>query len=84
MFSQSKRGLNNNNNNNMATVSEEHNSYLAQNLMANAALRSSLLGDLMDCESHQSSPVTELAPSLPEPVQLAVSPLKQAPSDPFR
>ncbi|XP_019868054.2 uncharacterized protein LOC109596895 isoform X2 [Aethina tumida] len=30
----------------MATI-EEHNSYLAQNLMANAALRSSLLGNLM-------------------------------------
>lgn len=32
----------------METISEEHNSYLAQNLMANAALRSSLLGHYVD------------------------------------
>lgn len=32
----------------MGTISEEHNSYLAQNLMANAELRSSLLGGFVD------------------------------------
>lgn len=60
----------------MAVISEEQSSYhfnLAQNLKANAALRTSLL-ELMDCESGQSSPVTEMP----------ISPLEQAPSDPFK
>lgn len=78
---------------NMGTISEEHNSYLAQNLMANAELRTSLLGELMDFD--QPNP----APSIPvlnqeksfsddeddlimAPTQ--VEPLNTVPSDPFR
>ncbi|XP_060527401.1 mitotic checkpoint serine/threonine-protein kinase BUB1-like [Cylas formicarius] len=65
----------------MSTISEEHNSYLAQNLMANAALRQSLLGDLM---------ATLDVPASPTPVQASPSASRRpqgavvaAPSDPF-
>lgn len=74
------------NNDNMGAISKQHHNYLAQNMMANAALRSSLLGDLMECDSQHSSPVTELPPPLmPEIViNTPVVPLEQAPSDPFK
>ncbi|XP_044268700.1 mitotic checkpoint serine/threonine-protein kinase BUB1 beta-like isoform X2 [Tribolium madens] len=71
--------------NTMAKISEEHNSYLAQNLMVNAALRSSSLGDLMDFDQ-QTNPV----PSIPKPVESVVpaptkfTPLTVVPSDPFK
>ncbi|RZC42274.1 mitotic checkpoint serine/threonine-protein kinase BUB1 beta [Asbolus verrucosus] len=79
--------------NNMATISEEHNSYLAQNLMVNAALRSSSLGDLMDF-GHHSSPMAvgqknssvgnscSPVPTIPTPAK--VIPLNFVPSDPFK
>ncbi|XP_025830575.1 probable inactive serine/threonine-protein kinase bub1 isoform X4 [Agrilus planipennis] len=79
MSNQSKRE-------NMAVISEEESNYnfnLAQNMKANAALRLSLLGDLMECESGQSSPVTDILPTLP-PAPLHIEPLSQAPSDPFK
>ncbi|KAF5286805.1 hypothetical protein FQR65_LT12426 [Abscondita terminalis] len=60
----------------MAIIAEESSSYhfnLAQNLKANAALRTSVL-EVMDCESGQNSPVTDV------PQQ----PLVKAPSDPFK
>lgn len=72
----------------MGAISKQHHNYLAQNMMANAALRSSLLGDLMECDTQSSSPViTELPPPLliPEPITYSpVAPLEQAPSDPFK
>lgn len=69
----------------MAAMSEQHHNYLAQNMMANAALRSSLLGDLMDCDSPQSSPITDLPPPIiPQKIPYSpVKPLEQAPRDPF-
>lgn len=68
--------LNNSKKEAMAIITEESSSYhfnLAQNLKANAALRTSVL-EVMDCESGQNSPVTEM-PS---------QPLVKAPSDPFK
>lgn len=72
------------NNDHMGAISKQHHNYLAQNMMANAALRSSLLGDLMECEN--TSPVPQLAPPLiPETITHSpVAPLNQAPSDPFK
>ncbi|XP_076269939.1 mitotic checkpoint serine/threonine-protein kinase BUB1 beta-like isoform X4 [Rhynchophorus ferrugineus] len=75
------------------TISEEHNSYLAQNLKANAALRRSLLGDLMD----DVLPPAHTVPSPPSPMQSTpiqspvrkipppnlTCPLDYVPSDPF-
>lgn len=71
---------------NHVNLTPEQNSYssnLAQNLKANAALRSSLLGEYMDCQSQQSSPVTETPPPIPAVKPTAISPLSKAPSDPF-
>jgi hypothetical protein len=84
-------GTNNTKQNNMATISEEHNSYLAQNLMVNAALRSSSLGDLMDF-GHHASPVSVVQkpscntprPVTNVPVPTKVTPLNFVPSDPFK
>ncbi|XP_045472782.1 mitotic checkpoint serine/threonine-protein kinase BUB1 beta-like [Harmonia axyridis] len=71
----------------MTTISEEHNSYLAQNLMANEALRKSLLGDLLP--SQETSAVTRMED---EPMSCSSPPLTEmpktrldlAPSDPFK
>ncbi|KRT78133.1 protein kinase [Oryctes borbonicus] len=71
---------------NHTNFTPEQNSYssnLAQNLKANAALRSSLLGDYMDCQSQQSSPVTEVPPPISTVKPTAITPLTKAPSDPF-
>lgn len=71
----------------MGAVSKQHHNYLAQNMMANAALRMSLLGDLMECDSQHSSSMTELPPPpvVPETItHTPVAPLEQAPSDPFK
>ncbi|KAK5646419.1 hypothetical protein RI129_004883 [Pyrocoelia pectoralis] len=68
--------FNNSKRENMGIIAEESNSYhfnLAQNLRANAALRTSVL-EVMDCESGQNSPVTETP----------IVPLEKAPSDPFK
>lgn len=77
---------------NMETISEEHNSYLAQNLMANAALRSSLLGDLINT---QTSPMPVAKRTIAQTsctnnssndiVMQSVRPLLDVvPSDPFK
>lgn len=47
----------------MGTISEEHNSYLAQNLMANAELRSSLLGGFVDLGPASAPLVEENSPA---------------------
>ncbi|KAB0797214.1 hypothetical protein PPYR_08208 [Photinus pyralis] len=68
--------FNNSKRENMAIRADESSSYhfnLAQNLRANAALRTSVL-EVMDCESGQNSPVTETP----------IAPLETAPSDPFK
>lgn len=70
----------------MDTIPEQHNSYLAQNLMANAALRSSI-GNFMDFKAEsampmQSSPCESPVRQIPAPAN--VHPLDQAPSDPFK
>ncbi|KAF5288973.1 hypothetical protein FQA39_LY03852 [Lamprigera yunnana] len=68
--------FNNSKRDNMAIIAEESSTYhfnLAQNLKANAALRTSVL-EVMECESGQNSPVTET------PIQ----PIVKAPSDPFK
>ncbi|XP_030753642.1 mitotic checkpoint serine/threonine-protein kinase BUB1 beta-like [Sitophilus oryzae] len=79
----------------MSTISEEHNSYLEQNLKANAALRRSLLGNLMDdledvlptqviCTPHspmQSTPIESPVRKIPPPN--LTRPLEYIPSDPF-
>lgn len=69
----------------MAKISEEHNSYLAQNLMVNAALRSSSLGDLMDFGDHSSPVIPKKVPKkvIASPV-LKRSPVTFMPSDPFK
>ncbi|KAJ8954375.1 hypothetical protein NQ318_011048 [Aromia moschata] len=93
-----KSSIFNNHTNKMGTISEEHNSYLAQNLMANAALRSSLLGNFMDFDGQQSPHVVETAavemtsmqssplgsPVRQIPPPIVVQPLDYAPSDPFK
>ncbi|XP_044751997.1 mitotic checkpoint serine/threonine-protein kinase BUB1 beta-like isoform X2 [Coccinella septempunctata] len=71
----------------MTTISEEHNSYLAQNLMANEALRKSLLGDLLP--SQETSPVTRMEDepmscSSPPATDVHRNRLDVAPSDPFK
>lgn len=74
----------------MGTILEEHNSYLAQNLMANAALRSSLLGNYVDLvppaptvleESsiRPPSPVVERDITLPMQSSPYGSPVRQVP-----
>lgn len=84
----------------MGTISEEHNSYLAQNLMANAALRSSSLGNLIGFEAPHSplmvEEMTTVEPTVPMqsspfdspvryiPAPAVVQPLDYAPSDPFK
>ncbi|XP_056638959.1 mitotic checkpoint serine/threonine-protein kinase BUB1 beta-like isoform X1 [Diorhabda sublineata] len=86
--------------NKMSTISEEHNSYLAQNLMANAALRSSLLADYMDvAPAHQSviiddeeeekeaiepNDIDAHAHNRTLPAPASVHPLDYVPSDPFK
>ncbi|XP_050309277.1 mitotic checkpoint serine/threonine-protein kinase BUB1 beta-like [Anthonomus grandis grandis] len=82
--------------NRISMISEEHNSYLEQNMKANAALRRSLLGDLMedvlpphipttvDTSPHspmQSTPLQSPTSKVRSPVQ--VQPLTYVPSDPF-
>ncbi|KAL3282790.1 hypothetical protein HHI36_005955 [Cryptolaemus montrouzieri] len=71
----------------MTTISEEHNSYLAQNLMANEALRNSLLGELLP--SPEPPSVTRMQDSpIPTPSPMRTDPsmrrLDVAPSDPFK
>lgn len=70
----------------MGAISKQHHNYLAQNMMANAALRSSLLGDLMECDSQHSNSITELPPPLISETitHSPVTPLNKAPSDPFK
>ncbi|KAK9872882.1 hypothetical protein WA026_020236 [Henosepilachna vigintioctopunctata] len=71
----------------MSTISEEHNNYLVQNLMANEALRKSLLGDLLPSQEPspvtrmQDSPIPSQSPSKNESIRRN---LDAAPSDPFR
>ncbi|KAJ8920747.1 hypothetical protein NQ315_004887, partial [Exocentrus adspersus] len=95
-----KSSLFNNHTNKMGTISEEHNSYLAQNLMANAALRSSLLGNLMDLDAPHSpllvEDISKNEPTVPmqsspfaspvrrTPAPAIVRPLDEIPSDPFK
>ena len=72
-----------------ALLQDDHSMYhsnLKQNLKVNAALRSSLLAEIMECESQQSSPVSEVAPTVitsPPMKSTVISPLVPAPSDPF-
>ncbi|GJQ82791.1 Bub1 [Trypoxylus dichotomus] len=93
----SKKQLFNEGNKVLSTIFEETKSYgltsssgsslsaqSPQNLKANAALRSSLLGEYMDCQSQQSSPVTEVPPPIPAVKPTAITPLSKAPSDPFQ
>ncbi|EFA04692.2 mitotic checkpoint serine/threonine-protein kinase BUB1 beta [Tribolium castaneum] len=73
--------------NTMAKISEEHTSYLAQNLMVNAALRSSSLGELMDFDQHASPAVPSMQKPTPEqvvPAPTKITPLDVVPSDPFK
>lgn len=77
--------------NKMNTISEEHNSYLEQNMKANEALRRILLGNLMDNPEDvvptsapspmQSTPLQSPVRKIPAPN--IVSPLNYVPSDPF-
>lgn len=94
-----KSSLFNNHTNKMGTISEEHNSYLAQNLMANAALRNSSLGNLIGFDAPHSplmvEEITTAEPTVPMqsspfespvryiPAPAVVQPLDCAPSDPF-
>ncbi|CAH1967134.1 unnamed protein product [Acanthoscelides obtectus] len=79
-----KSSLYTNQTNKMNTISEEHNSYLQQNMMVNAALRSSLLGTIMDLGT---SPAPEeivpppAPPAMPSPMQSSPfeSPARQLP-----
>lgn len=71
----------------MTTISEEHNSYLAQNLMANEALRKSLLGDILP--SQETSTVTQMEDepmscSSPPAIDNSQTRLNVAVSDPFK
>lgn len=62
----------------MGTISEEHNSYLAQNLMANAELRSSLLCHYVDL-APAPAPIIEqcsIAPHSPINVDDVTSPFQ--------
>lgn len=84
----------------MGTILEEHNSYLAQNLMANAELRSSLLGNYVDlvpastfsedapCKQmhflEDEVTVPSVSPIRIIPPPAEVIPLDTAPSDPFK
>ncbi|KAK9718132.1 Mad3/BUB1 homology region 1 [Popillia japonica] len=72
------------NNTNLTVEQNSYSSNLAQNLKANAALRSSLLGEYMDCQSQQTSPITELPPPIPAVKPTNITPLTKAPSDPFQ
>ncbi|KAG5889015.1 hypothetical protein JTB14_033944 [Gonioctena quinquepunctata] len=76
-----KSSIFNNHTNKMGIISEEHNSYLAQNLQANAALRSSLLANLMDYDPTQPIVIEddEIAPSLPVTVNEVTIPMQGSP-----
>nr|CAH7764423.1 unnamed protein product [Callosobruchus chinensis] len=77
-----KSSLYPNQTNKVSTISEEHNSYLQQNLMVNAALRSSLLGNIMDLGTSPPCPETPApAPTMPSPMQSSPfeSPARVAP-----
>ncbi|CAG9838124.1 unnamed protein product [Diabrotica balteata] len=68
------------NTNKTGMISEEHNSYLAQNLMANAALRSSLLANLMDMPAPtQPVPIHNDVESEPIDQMMQSSPIEESP-----
>ncbi|CAG9771963.1 unnamed protein product [Ceutorhynchus assimilis] len=66
----------------MNTISEEHNSYLEQNLKANEELRRSFYASVM--EDTPTPPVPMQYTPIHSPILNATQPLSQVPSDPFK